>query len=155
MFSGTAWSMWRHMVVQSPSFFTTMQEVTPLLLSRISCAAGNGRFWNIHCTHPMSPCDYNLFFKIERTTARDPVQHKILTYPCYRAVNTEHQQRWTCWCTTPSNIWQNVKNRERATILKVHKCCTSVNKTMSEISNCCQYFLSNLCIKYLSSFFNW
>ena len=31
----------------------------------------------------------------ERTTARDPVQLKRWTYPCYRAVNTEHQQIWT------------------------------------------------------------
>ena len=39
----------------------------------------------------------------ERTTVRDPVQHKRWTYPCYRTVNMEHQQRWTCWwCTTPS-----------------------------------------------------
>ena len=27
----------------------------------------------------------------------------------------------------------------------VHKCCTHVNKAMSQISNCCHYFLSNLC----------
>ena len=39
----------------------------------------------------------------ERTTARDPVQHKRWTYPCHKAVNTEYQQRWTCWwCMTPS-----------------------------------------------------
>ena len=39
----------------------------------------------------------------ERTTVRDPVQHKRWTYPCYRAVNTEHQQRWTrWWCMTLS-----------------------------------------------------
>ena len=39
----------------------------------------------------------------ERTTTRDPVHHKRWTYPCFRAVNTEHQQRWTRWCcTTPS-----------------------------------------------------
>ena len=31
-----------------------------------------------------------------------------------------------------------------ATILKIHKCCTSVNKTMSGISNCCQYFYATL-----------
>ena len=35
----------------------------------------------------------------ERTSARDQVQHKRRTYPCYRAVNTEHKERW---CTTPS-----------------------------------------------------
>ena len=39
----------------------------------------------------------------ERTFARGPVQHKRWTYPCYRAVNTEHQQRWVhWWCTTHS-----------------------------------------------------
>ena len=38
---------------RTPSFFMTMQGVTPLLLSQISCAAGNGRFWNIHHTHPI------------------------------------------------------------------------------------------------------
>ena len=39
----------------------------------------------------------------EITTARDPVQQKRWTHPYYRAVKTEHQQRWTLWwCTTPS-----------------------------------------------------
>ena len=31
----------------------------------------------------------------ERTTARNPVQQKRWTYPYYKAVNTEHHQRWT------------------------------------------------------------
>ena len=35
---------------RTPSFFMKMQGVTPLLSSRTSCAAGNGRFWNIHLT---------------------------------------------------------------------------------------------------------
>ena len=34
------------------SFFMTMQGVTPLL-SRTSCAAGNGRLWNIYRTQPI------------------------------------------------------------------------------------------------------
>ena len=38
---------------RTPSFFMTAQGVTPLLLSKISWAAGNGRFWNIHHTHPI------------------------------------------------------------------------------------------------------
>ena len=38
----------------------------------------------------------------ERTTARDPVQYKRWTYSCSRAVNTEHQWRWTRWCCTTS-----------------------------------------------------
>ena len=74
----------------------------------------------------------------ERSTTRDPVQHKRWTYPCYRAVNLEHQQRWT----RLPNIWQKVIHKG-ATILKVHKCCTPVNEAMSEISNCCHYFLSS------------
>ena len=44
----------------------------------------------------------------EITTVRDPVQYKRWTQPCYRAVNTEHQQRWThWWCTTPSQHLEN------------------------------------------------
>ena len=43
------------------------------------------------------------FRQSERTTLKDPVQHKRWTYLRFRAVNTEHQQRWTCWwCTKPS-----------------------------------------------------
>ena len=38
---------------RTPSFFMTMQGVTPLLLSQTSYAARNGRFWNIHRTHPI------------------------------------------------------------------------------------------------------
>ena len=39
----------------------------------------------------------------ERTTAKNPVQHKRWTYPCYRAVSMEQQQRWRrWWCTTAS-----------------------------------------------------
>ena len=37
---------------RTPSFSITMQGVTPLL-SRTSCAAGNGRFWDVHLTHPI------------------------------------------------------------------------------------------------------
>ena len=62
IFSGTVWStLW----YRTPSFFMAMQEVTPLLLSWTSCAVGNGRFWNIHHNHPMSPCNYNLFTKVK------------------------------------------------------------------------------------------
>ena len=39
---------------RTPSFFMTMQGVTPLLLPWISCATDNGGFWNIHRTHPIS-----------------------------------------------------------------------------------------------------
>ena len=55
---------------RTPSFFMTVQGITPLLLSRTSCAAGNGRFWNIHRTHPMSPCDYDLSAKVKESLRR-------------------------------------------------------------------------------------
>ena len=38
---------------RTPSFFTTMQGASPLLLSRTSCAAGNGKFWDIHRPYPI------------------------------------------------------------------------------------------------------
>ena len=38
---------------RTPSFFMTMQGVTPQLLSRTCYVAGVGRFWNIHHTHPI------------------------------------------------------------------------------------------------------
>ena len=37
-----------------PRHSSAMQGITPLaLLSRTSCAGSNGRFWNIHRTHPI------------------------------------------------------------------------------------------------------
>ena len=51
---------------RTASFFMTMQEVTPLLMIRSSCAADNERIWNIHRTHPdMRPWDYDLFAKVK------------------------------------------------------------------------------------------
>ena len=49
LLSGENYDTWWY---RTPSFFVTMQGVTPLL-SWISCAADNGRFWNIHRTHPI------------------------------------------------------------------------------------------------------
>ena len=48
-------------------------------------------------------------------TKRLLVQHKRWTYPCSRAVNTEYQQRWTCWWqTTPSkHLAKGHKSGER------------------------------------------
>ena len=90
---------------RTPSFFMAMQGVTPLL-SRI--AAGNGRFWNIHRTHPIWVHAITISSPKWKITAVDPVQHKKLTYPCYWVVNTEYQQRWTgWWCTTHPNTWQS------------------------------------------------
>ena len=79
--------------------------------------------------------------KSETTTARYPTQHKRWTYSCYRAVNTEHNKDGRAdGVRRLPNIFQKVINKEKTT-LKVHKCCTHVNKAMSEISNCCHFFL--------------
>ena len=43
-------------------------------------------------------------------------------------------------------IWEMVMNKG-ATILKVHKCCTLVNKAMSQISNFCHYFFPTLVLQ--------
>ena len=51
--------------------YRTLQGVTPLLLSRTSCPASNGRFWSIHRTHPMSPLDYDLFAKVKEPLRED------------------------------------------------------------------------------------
>ena len=35
-------------------------------LSWTSCTAGNGKYWNMQCTHPnVSPCDYDLLSKVK------------------------------------------------------------------------------------------
>ena len=44
-----------------------MQGVTPLLLLRASCAAGNGRFRNFHLLTHMCPCGYDLFSKVKES----------------------------------------------------------------------------------------
>ena len=81
---------------RTPSFFLTMQGVRPLLLLWTSYTAGNGGFWNIHHTHPIWDHAITISSPKWKTAARDPVQHKSWTYPCFR----ERSTRW--WCTTPS-----------------------------------------------------
>ena len=83
------------------------------------------------------------FYQSERTIARDVVRYKRWIYPCYRIVNMEHQQRWTYWWWTMLSK-HLAKGDKGATILKVYKCCTPVNKAMSEISNCSITFYPTL-----------
>ena len=87
---------------RTPSFFITIQGVTPLL-SRTSCAAGNGRFWNIHHTHPIWDHVITISSSKRKNYCEGTGANKRWTYPCYRAVNTKHQQKWMrWWCVTPS-----------------------------------------------------
>ena len=51
----------------------------------------------------MSPVDYYLFVKVKEPLRGPWCNTKRLIYPCYRTVNTEHQQRWMrWWSTTPT-----------------------------------------------------
>ena len=97
--------------------------------------------WEILKHSPFSPDESMQLWSLrqnKRITARDPVQHKRWTYLCYRAVNMEHQQNGCAdGVRRLPNIWQKVINKG-ATILKIHKCCTPVNKAESEILKCCR-----------------
>ena len=65
-----------------------------------------------HISTPCLPVRLRSLRQSERTTARNPVQHKRWTYPSYRVVNTEHEQRWTrWWCATSSKHLTKVINK--------------------------------------------
>ena len=94
----------------------------------------------------VSPCNYDFFAKVKeplrgtRYNTRDEIIHDI-----GRSIrNINKDGRAEDGVRRLPNIWQKMINKG-ATILKVHKCCTPVNKAMSEISNCCHYFSSNCC----------
>ena len=121
-----------------------MQGVT-LLLSRTSCAPGNGRFWNIHRTRTMSLCDYDLFVKVKeslrgtRFNRRDKFIRVI-----GRWIQNINKDGRTDGVRRLPNIWKKVINKECDCIEDTYYIyCIPVNKVMSEISNCCHYFLSN------------
>ena len=133
-----------HLVVQNPMILHdnarshTIASVTDLL---------HQWQWEILEYPPyssnMSPCDYNLFTKVKeplrgtRYNTRDELIHAIGRCIC----DINKDGRADSVRRLP-NIWQKARNKE-ATVLKIYKCCISVNTAMLEISNCCHYFLSN------------
>ena len=111
---------------RTSSFFMAMQGVTPLL-SRTSCAAGNGRFWNIHRTHPMTSGPTNsvqwrhaftqgqwkaLFWKLNFQFKRisdcyffqlkSVVVHGTVRTSFLRTYN--HKSKWAIWNTDVSYV---------------------------------------------------
>ena len=85
----------------------TIQGITSLLLTRISCSARNVRFWNIHRDHPIWVHAITISSPKWKNQCEEPVQHTRWTYPFYRVVSTEHQIIWTrWWCTTPSKHFE-------------------------------------------------
>ena len=97
---------------RTPSFFMTMQGVTALLLSRTSCATGNGIFWNIHLTHPIWVHALTISSLKWENHYEGPGTTQDITYQSYKAVNMERQQRWTRWGVQLPNNWQKVINKE-------------------------------------------
>ena len=77
-----------------PYHSMTMQGATPLL-SRTSCASGNGRSGTSIVLTRHESLLLRSLRQSERITASDPVQHERWTYPCCRAVNSKLQEKWT------------------------------------------------------------
>ena len=84
----------------------------------------------------------------ERSTTRDPIQPNTYTYPCYRAINTEHKKMDALMVYDALQTFGKRWWISGVTILKVHKFFTSVNKAISEISNCSHYFISSPCMLF-------
>ena len=88
---------------RTPSFFMTIQGDGAAVTYLLRCVSSNGRFWNIHRTHPIWVYAVTISSPKWKNRARDPLKQKIWTYPCYMVVTMELQRKWAhWWCTTPS-----------------------------------------------------
>ena len=84
----------------------------------------------------------------ERTTATDPVNTKAeLILIIGWSLGSINKAGRADGVRHFPNIWRTMTNKGETTILKLNKCCTPVNKTVSEIFNRCHYFLSKPCSK--------
>ena len=82
----------------------------------------------------LNPCDYDFFAQVKDPLRRTWYNTRDeLIRAIRRSVRNINKDGRADGVRRLPNIWQKVIN-------KVHKCCTSVNKAMSEISNCCHYF---------------
>ena len=80
----------------------------------------------------MSPCDYDLFAKVKKPLrgTRYNTRNELIRVIGQSIRNINKYGRTDGVRRLP-NIWQKVINKG-ATILKVHKSCTPLNKAMSE-----------------------
>ena len=135
----------RHLVVQNPIILHDNAR------SHIAVVTDLFHRWQWEILeHPpyspdMCPFDYDLFAKEPlrgtRYNPRDELIRDIV-----RSMRNINKDGRSDGVRRLPNIWHKVINKG-ATILKVHKCCTPVNKAMSEISDCYHYFLFNPSIK--------
>ena len=86
-------------------------------------------------------CDYDLFAKVKELLRGTRYNTRgELIRAIERSIRNINKDVAADSVRRLPNICQKVINKGGATMLKVHKCCTSVNNTMSEVSNCCHYF---------------
>ena len=91
-------------------------------------------------------CDYELFAKVkEPLPGTRYITRDEFIRATGRSIQNINKDGRSGGVRCLPDIWHKVINKGE-TILKVHKCCNPVNKAMSEISNCCHYFLTNPCI---------
>ena len=70
----------------------------------------------------LTRCEFILLRSLrqsEITTARDPIQHKIWSYPCYRTIRNIKRYRRADDVHLP-NIWQNVINKGATILRHIH-----------------------------------
>ena len=97
--------------------------------------------------------DYGLFAKVKEPLRgiRYNTRHKFIR-DIWRSIrNINKDGRADCVRRLP-NTWQKVINKGMTT-LKVHKCCTTVNKAMPKISNGCHYLLMSVLYNLITVIF--
>ena len=88
----------------------------------------------------MSPSDYDLFAKVRDLLRRTQYNTRDeLIRAIGRSIRNINKYGRADGVESLLNIWEKVIN-EGDDYIEVHKCCTTVNKAMSEMSNCCHYF---------------
>ena len=110
----TYFGLWRklHLVVQNPIVLNDNARSYTSAAVQTSCPAGNGGFWNIRRTHPMSPCDYDLFVKVKeplrgtRYNTRDELIHAIGL-----SIRNINKDRRADSVRRLPNIWQKLINK--------------------------------------------
>ena len=134
----------RHLVVQNPSIILHDNA-----RRRTAAIMDLWRRWqweilvHLRYSHDMSP----LFAKAKESLSLWGTRYNTreeLIHSTGRSKRNINEDRCADVVRRLPNIWKIYINKE-ATIVKVHKCCTPVNKDMSEIYNFCHYFLCNPC----------
>ena len=80
----------RHLVVRNPTILLDNARSHRCCCHGLLAPLAMGDSGTSTVVNRYEPMRLRSLRQSKRTIARDPVQHKRLTYPCYRAVNLEH-----------------------------------------------------------------